>query len=464
MKEILWFRNDLRLSDNPALQAIVNEGNEVVALYILEEQRQLPIGGAAMWWLHHSLIALQQAIASWGGQLLLRRGDVRMQLQQVIQETGAVAVRWNRRYEPEAIHRDTMLKRWLQEEMGVATHSYGAALLFEPWQVLNGEGKPYRVFSPFWRAALAQTVPPPLPPLDRYPFCTSAVRSDVIEEWRLLPTQPDWAGGLRQYWQPGEAGGQQRLKRFLRQGLYRYKEERNCPAALTSELSPHLHFGEVSVRAVWHQTLKVSAGCSKEESASVDCFLSEMGWREFSHSLLYHFPHTIDAPFQEKFSNFPWKEDASAYNAWCRGATGYPIVDAGMRQLWAIGWMHNRVRMIVASFLTKDLMIHWKHGAAWFWDTLVDADLANNTASWQWVAGSGADAAPYFRIFSPLLQGKKFDPEGRYIRTWIPELANVPQSFIHEPWRAPNKGDYPDPIVDHSEARKRALEAYSRLD
>jgi deoxyribodipyrimidine photo-lyase len=359
---------------------------------------------------------------------------------------------------------------------GIAVQSFNASLLYEPWEITSKQGTPLKVFSPFWRAVQAKGDPaePLAAPKTLAPPQT-VPRSDELDSWALLPTRPDWAGGMRAAWTPGEAGALRRLERFLDEAVGDYKAKRDIPGTdATSALSPHLHFGEISPRRIWHAARMASEARSNEPmDRGTASFLSEICWREFSYNLLFHNPDLPEVSLRREFEEFPWREDADGLEAWKRGRTGYPIVDAGMRELWHTGWMHNRVRMITASFLIKDLLVHWREGEAWFWDTLVDADLASNSASWQWVAGCGADAAPYFRIFNPILQGEKFDGDGAYVRRWVPELAKLPDSVIHKPWEArpmelSQAGvtlgrTYPHPIVDHAGARKRALDALETI-
>jgi deoxyribodipyrimidine photo-lyase len=467
---IVWFRQDLRLADNPALAAACQGGRPVVPLFILDEagEGDWPLGGASRWWLHQSLAALAADLDACGAPLVLRRGPAQEVLSQVIEETGAGAVFWNRRYEPAAIARDAAIKSELQAQR-IEARSFNAGLLFEPWTIRTGAGEPYRVFTPFWRAC-RQAPPPdaPLPPPKALAPAPRAPQSEPLAGWGLTPTKPDWAGGLREAWTPGESGAQARLQAFLEDAIDAYRDDRDRPDRPgTSRLSPHLHFGEIGPRQVWAAVNALGGG-----SSSAEKFLQELGWREFCHHLLFHFPTLPQANFREAFDAFPWAKDEPGLEAWRRGRTGYPIVDAGMRELWTTGWMHNRVRMIAASFLVKHLLQDWRAGEAWFWDTLVDADLANNAASWQWVAGSGADAAPYFRIFNPVLQGEKFDPAGAYVRRWAPELARLPDAWIHKPWAAPapvlaragvRLGEtWPRPVVDHARARERALEAFQQ--
>ena len=453
---ITWFRQDLRLADNPALAAALATGQPVLCLYIHDDETPgiWRSGGASRWWLHQSLQALSDDIEHIGGSLILRRGGAEDVLLRLVAETKATAVFWNRCYEPFAVERDKRLKTKVTQ-VGVRAESANGSLLFEPWEVRTGAGTPFKVFTPFWRAACALPgAGRPLPAPRR--LTPAAAASERLNDWHLLPTTPDWAGGLRAMWTPGEAGARARLKAFLKH-LAGYREARDRPGTEgTSRLSPHLHFGEISPRQVWH------AIAARESDG--DKFLAEIGWREFAHHLLFAHPTLPEQPLDPKFAAFPWADDDEGFAAWTRGRTGFPIVDAGMRQLWHTGWMHNRVRMIAASFLIKHLGIDWRRGEAWFWDTLVDADLANNAASWQWVAGCGADAAPFFRIFNPVLQGEKFDPTGAYIRAWIPELNHLTDRFIHKPWTAPQPPkDYPAPILDLAERRARALANYRSL-
>ncbi len=459
---IVWFRHDLRLADNPALVAAVQSGLPIVPVYILDESTPglRGPGAASRWWLHHALAALDADLRALGSRLVLQRGPAETVLPDLVARCGATAVHWNRLYEIVARERDARIKQALTGQ-GISVTSHKANLLFEPWEVKTGAGDPFKVFTPFWRAC--RQLPPPEPPLprpDRLAPPPAGLPGDDLDSWRLLPRRPDWAGGLRDNWTPGEAGAHQRLAAFVDEALPRYRDERDLPArASTSRLSPYLAFGEISPRQVWH------AATTREPSAATEKFLAEVGWREFCNNLIFHFGNLAERNFRADFDAFPWAAEDAKVEAWRRGRTGYPIVDAGMRELWATGWMHNRVRMITASFLTKDLMVDWRIGERWFWDTLVDADAANNPAGWQWVSGSGADAQPYFRIFNPVLQGEKFDPDGAYVRHWVPEVAKLPNSTIHRPWtdRARVASGYPEPVVDHAQARDRALAAFRSL-
>ncbi|MDX2187933.1 MAG: deoxyribodipyrimidine photo-lyase [Opitutaceae bacterium] len=475
---LVWFRLDLRLRDNPALSAALARGGPVIPCFVDdgEEQGKWREGGASRWWLHHSLLALNSSLNEKGSMLVLRRGAAEEELIQLVRETGAGAVYWNRRYEPAIIARDSRVKERLRAE-GLEAKSFNAALLNEPQAIRNKQGGPFQVFTPYWRHCSALPIEPPVTlPAGPFPAPDRWPSGAALEALRLLP-EKSWADAFGDRWTPGEAGAAARLARFLKEPVGRYAEQRDEPAAgAVSELSPHLHFGETSPRLIWAAAQRLSKGTGVfPSSRGLQKFLTEVGWREFAYHLLYHFPNTTHEPLREEFRRFPWADDPDGrlFNVWKRGRTGYPIVDAGMRELWTTGWMHNRVRMVAASFLVKHLRLAWQQGAAWFWDTLVDADLASNTLGWQWTAGCGADAAPYFRVFAPVLQGEKFDPEGRYVRRWIPELARLPDVWLHKPWEAPPEvlaqagvvlgKDYPQPIVDHAKARAEALRAHETL-
>lgn len=468
---LVWFRRDLRLHDNPALRAVLESGRVPVPVYIHAPEEEAPWapGAATRAWLHASLQSLDADLRACGSRLVIRRGDSLAELEKLIAETKAEALHWNRLYEPASIARDTRIKQGLKSR-GLEVESHNAALLVEPWTVQTGTGEPYRVFTPFWKNArqrLSAAAPPPAPA--RLPAPPVDLLSLGVEDLGLEPPahEPRWHAGFWNHWQPGEAGAHELLDAFLDGAAHGYKDQRNYPNRIaTSRLSPHLHFGEISPRTVVARVLGQAWPAAVQ--GDIDHFLSELGWREFSHHLLYHFPHTAQDNLNPRFEDFAWvRPDPVRLGAWQRGRTGVPIVDAGMRELWATGWMHNRVRMVVASFLTKNLRYHWRHGAQWFWDTLVDADLANNTQGWQWTAGTGADAAPYFRIFSPIAQAQKFDPAGKYIRRWVPELAALPDEALAAPWERPGllrqqAPDYPaSPIVDLKASREAALAAYS---
>ena len=465
---VVWFRQDLRLADNPALLHAAQSGRPVICLYVLDDETSghWKMGGASRWWLHRSLDALSKALHEKGARLILRSGNAASVLDKLVEETDAAAVAWNRCYEPFAIQRDTAIKKSLGEH-GIDVQSFNASLLFEPWEIKTQGGTPFRVFTPFWRAC--NTAPSPTKPqhapgrIDGY---SKRLASDALKDWRLLPHKPNWAAGFEDEWTPGEDGAQARFKAFLKSKAD-YANGRDVPSEdVTSRLSPHLHFGEISPRQIWH-------GTHSSTSRNAEKFLSEIGWREFSHHLLFHNPSMPEEALDKRFAEFPWREARSDFKAWTKGQTGIPIVDAGMRQLWQTGYMHNRVRMIAASFLIKHLRIDWRRGEEWFWDTLIDADLAANAQNWQWVAGCGADAAPFFRIFNPVLQGVKFDGEGEYVRRFVPELAKLPSKFIHKPWYADAATlkaagvelgrNYPKPLVDLQKGRDAALAAFREL-
>lgn len=468
---IVWFRQDLRLADNPALHAAARKGALVLPVFILDENPQddWAPGAASRWWLHKSLHALNDML---NGALLVLRGDPQKVLSKLVDELSVESVFWNRLYEPMHLERDNAIKKALQAS-SVGVKTFNASLLFEPPNTNKPDGTPYRVFTPYYRRGCLEKGIPPREPLARpvdlnLYSCNEGV---AIEDLGLLP-EINWYAEMEQEWTPGEKGAAARLSAFLSSGIEDYDEGRNRPdQRKVSRLSPHLHFGEISPNQAWYATL--DGRNIADVSTSEDRFLSELGWREFSYNLLYNEPEIPTKNLQKKFDRFPWREDEAALQCWQRGKTGYPIVDAGMRELWRTGYMHNRVRMIVGSFLVKNLLLHWQHGAEWFWDTLLDADLANNSASWQWVAGCGADASPYFRIFNPVTQGNKFDPDGDYVREYVPELSEVPDKYLHSPWDAPQAilddagvklGDtYPKPIVDLKKSRERALDAFKSL-
>jgi|SRR5579859_692807 len=469
---IVWLRQDLRLGDQPALAAAVETGHPVLPVYVLDEgDHALSPGGASRWWLHHSLAALARDLERRGGTLVLRRGrEPGRVIEALAREIGAVGVHWGRRYDAGEVAVDKAVKARLADA-GITAKSFNTSLLFEPWTTLNKSGRPYQVFTQFWRTCRSGSEPSaPLPAPARVPAPAELPASDRLADWALLPTRPDWAKDFHQVWQPGEVGAAAQLDRFLDGALRGYRAERDRPDRDgTSRLSPHLRFGEISPRQTWHALHHHLATARQPPDADAETFLAELAWREFSYSLLYYNAELARAPLKPQFAHFPWRPDEAALRAWQQGRTGYPIVDAGMRQLWATGWMHNRVRMITASFLIKHLLQPWQAGERWFWDTLVDADPANNAASWQWVAGSGADAVPYFRIFNPVLQGRKFDPNGAYVRRWVPELAALDGDAIHEPWKSDHfqsgkVGAYPPPIIELAAARDRALAAFASLN
>lgn len=464
---LVWFRLDLRLADNPALRAAAATGLPVVPVFVWTPEDEGPEepGGASRWWLHQSLLRLEESLRAKGSRLIVRRGDAAETLATLAAETNARRIFHDRVYEPAAFAREAGLRTRLQAH-GIALEIFNGSLLFDPGTVRTTSGGMFRVFTPFWRhlwsarGAIrpATQAPGKMTAPEHWP------QSLKIEDLELEP-KIDWAGGLRETWEPGEEAARGRLRKFGRAALGDYDAERDrTDHDGTSRLSPHLHFGEISPVEVWHAV---------EGTAGAEPYLRQLAWREFAHHLLCADPELVKRPFNPQFRDFPWRRNARWLKAWQRGRTGYPMVDAGMRQLWATGWMHNRARLVAASFLVKHLLIPWQDGAAWFLDTLVDADLADNTLGWQWVAGCGVDAAPYFRVFNPVLQGEKFDPEGEYVRRWVTELRGLPPEFIHKPWSAPplvlgaagvRLGEsYPMPLVDHAEARQRALTAFEAM-
>lgn len=468
---VLWFRRDLRLQDNPALNAAVATKRPILPLYVLDDRGDgRPLGAASLWWLDKSLRALDAALRQRSGRLILRRGDGEAELLRFISETGANLVVANQRFEPEALARDADIAHALRGE-GVEWQDFNGTLLARPGEILTDAGRPYKVFTPFLKTLLQTATEGADTPAPQVVFTPGHPASDDIDGWGLHPSAPDWSGGFEGA--PGEAGAASALSIFLERGLPDYAAARDIPGRQsTSRISAHLHWGEISpwraVRGARRAALQGSIA-----AAQADKFVAEIGWRDFSAHLLAHFPYMAERAFRSEFETMPWRIDPAGFAAWTQGRTGYPLVDAGMRQLWTTGWMHNRVRMVAASFLVKHLLIDWREGEAWFWDTLIDADLASNVQNWQWVAGSGADAAPYFRIFNPTLQGEKFDPDGSYVRRWVPELTSMPDRWIHAPWSAPAAvlakagvrlgQEYPSPVVEHGRARMRALAAPKTL-
>lgn len=470
---IVWLRRDLRLHDNPAL-CVAAGHDHVIPVYIhapAEEQPWSP-GGAGRWWLHYSLQALATALHQRHSRLIVRRGPSLVALQTLVAESGATAVYWNRLYEPAVIARDREIKRALRAT-GIETRSFNGALLWEPWIIKTGQGEPYQVFTPFWRASRNRAPAAPLSVPQPLPVAPAGLDSLPLATLGLQPTI-SWDEGLAATWRPGEQAAQERLAVFCEHIVADYASTRDRPDCDgVSCLSPYLHWGELSPRQVWHALTRRYNGAPLADRSG-EAFLRELGWREFAHHVLFHFPHTVDQPLQERFRRYPWRADYDdLLRAWQQGRTGVPLVDAGMRQLWNSGWLHNRVRMVVASFLSKNLRIPWQKGARWFWDTLVDADLASNTLGWQWIAGCGVDAAPYFRIFNPVRQAEQYDPEGAYLVRWLPELVALPPRWRPQPWAAPGSvlntakcqlgRDYPRPLVDLKQSRAEALAGYERV-
>jgi deoxyribodipyrimidine photo-lyase len=469
---IVWFRRDLRLNDNLALSCARKDGIRLIPVYVHSPGEEDPWrpGAASRWWLHHSLQSLDGGLQALGLQLLILRGDTLSMLMLLSQRNGAEAVYWNRLYDPATVRRDARIKTGL-ESVGVRTRSFPGYLLREPWEVMTDAETPYKVFTPYSRASFRLEAPPkPVRPPRPTGSSTNDIEGDDLDSLRLLP-KVRWDAGLYDYWQPGEAGAWRHAEAFIGSHLADYGDARDRPDKEgVSRLSPHLHFGEISPRALWHAVVEALARKNREDA--VYAYLRQLLWRDFAHQLLFHFPEITERNFKPNFDAFPWQDDSPLSEAWTRGETGVPLVDAGMRELWHTGFMHNRVRMNVASFLTRNARVHWRVGARWFWDTLVDANLANNTMGWQWIAGSGPDAAPYFRMFNPVSQGRRFDPQGDYIRRWIPALSALPNRYIHSPWTAPDYvlreagvrlgGNYPEPVLDLKSSREQALEAYKK--
>ena len=473
-KIIVWFRKDLRVHDNPALWEAAQQGMIIpVFIWSEEEEHENTSNLVGQWWLHHSLIALKKKLESIGLSLIFRRGSSLKELSLLCKQTKADAVFFGERYEPSIIRRDNAITQNLFSN-GMEVRSFPSNLLFIPGDLLNQKNEPYKVFTAFWKRTMGESVNRPLPiPVDINPF-NQVLPSLQVEELDLLPVNR-WNEKFHPHWEPGEKGAITRWEKFTDDGLSRYVEGRDIPSSdSVSLLSPHLAWGEISVRAIWYSAKRLNETETGEYmQSSIDAFLRQLVWREFAYHQLIHFPEMLQVPLREKFTAFPWQGSNEEFAKWQKGLTGYPLVDAGMRELWQTGVIHNRVRMVVASFLVKHLLISWVEGSSWFKDTLIDFDAANNAMGWQWVAGSGIDAAPYFRIFNPVLQSQKFDPEGLYIRKWVPELAEISSKYIHEPWKAPTNllhesgivlgKTYPLPIIDHSLARIRALEAYAQV-
>jgi deoxyribodipyrimidine photo-lyase len=473
---LVWFRRDLRLADQPALTAVLASGAKVIPCYIDAPEEEAPWspGAATRWWLHGALESLDAELRARGSRLVIRKGPTSAALAQLIDETGASAVYWNRLYEPALIARDQSIKAELKAS-GVEVQTCNAAMLLEPWQLATQAHTPFRVFTPFWRrlSARLDQVPPCSATPTALPLVPATLKTLQVADLGLLPKIP-WTHGMSKAWDTSEHGAQQALARLRDEAVAAYALERDQPGREgTSRLSPYLHFGQIGPRQILHELRGSQAADKRIPAGAADTFLRQIGWRDFAHYLLFHFPETPEQPFQPMFRGLPVRQDSAALKHWQRGRTGVPLVDAGMRELWETGWMHNRVRMVVASFLTKNLGIHWLEGARWFWETLVDADLANNTMGWQWSAGCGADAAPYYRIFNPVAQTERFDPEGKYLRRWLPELARLPDRWIARPWQAPPEvlraagvelgKSYRKPLVDLTVSREQALANYQTL-
>ncbi len=463
---IVLFRRDLRVFDNPALHSAANTGRPLICAYIWETEQNREMGAASKWWLYYSLQSLKSDLNKIDLNLTVRKGLTSQALDILIKQTGASSIYWNRRYEIENIETDTEIKSDLTKR-GLSVKSFNANLLSEPWSIKTKTGNYYKVFTPYWREAKKHINTEPLPKPNSALSYHEILESLDLDSLNLLPKNSNWGNKIKPYWTVGSEGALNALSNFANGPIKNYEENRNRPDIDngTSKLSPHLAFGEISPRQIWH--------FFKNDLQMADKYLTEIGWREFSYVLLYNNPKLADDNFKKKFNNFRWQKNNVLLDAWKTGNTGYPFVDAGMRQLWKTGWQHNRVRMVTASFLIKHLLIDWREGEKWFYNTLVDADPASNASGWQWVAGSGADASPYFRIFNPFSQGEKFDPDGEYIKKFIPELKNLPKKYIHRPWDAPTEilqkanvklgSNYPKPVVEHKFARKRALEAYAAL-
>ncbi|MCE2716757.1 MAG: cryptochrome/photolyase family protein [Pseudomonadota bacterium] len=461
MVAIVWFRNDLRLTDHLALDAALKTGNPILPIFIYDSIHSRSFGEASKWWLHHSLSSLKRTLNLLKADLIFQQGNAFEILKNIAEQIPLSHIFWNRRYDAEGMQQDIQVKSYFKET-NIICHSFNGSLLFEPHTIKNKEGKPFKVFSAFWKHCLSQhSVQEPIPAPTHLSFDKKFNEiSHTLDSLELLP-KLGWIKGLEESWSPGEENAQKNFDFFLKNSLKNYKKNRDYPTLKTSRLSPYIRRGEISVRQLW-RAIHQHAIFSKEVDS--ECFLSELGWREFSYHTLFHHPDLEEIPLKKDFEAFPWEKNPNHFDAWTKGLTGYPIVDAGMRELWRTGYMHNRVRMITASFLVKHLLQPWQNGEKWFWDTLVDADVASNPFNWQWVAGCGADAAPYFRIFNPILQGEKFDPQGEYIRSWVPELRDVPDDFIHTPWLYENRpSDYPEPLVHHSKAREKALKAFKAM-
>ncbi|MDX1949077.1 MAG: deoxyribodipyrimidine photo-lyase [Rickettsiales bacterium] len=475
---LVWFRQDLRITDNPALKNAIENSKFTSAIYILDDEKKQKIralGGASKWWLHYALQDLSNNLKeNYNIDLIIRKGNPEEIIPEICAENNIEKLYYNRLYEPYYYKRDSEISDILSKQ-NIAVENFNSALLVEPWEVKNGSREFFKVYTHFYKACLKNFIPrnsikKPKPQNKKF---QKDIFSESLESLNLTPKKPNWAKGFYDYWQVSEGAAENRLYNFLENLVENYDEKRNFPdVENTSKLSPYLHFGQISP----HQILDACELFKQKNPNSINGinkFISEIYWREFSYNLMFNFPSLPEKNFRAEFDNFPWEDNLENLKKWQKGKTGYPIIDAGMRELWHTGWMHNRVRMIVGSLLTKHLLTHWKYGEEWFWDCLVDADLANNSASWQWVSGSGADAAPYFRIFNPVMQGEKFDAYGVYVRKWIPELKHLPNEFIHKPWLASPLilkaagvelgKNYPEPIIPMEKGRNKALEAYQKM-
>lgn len=460
MVSVVWFRNDLRLTNHLALDAAIKSGQEIIPLFIYDEKNSRNLGEASKWWLHHSLVALQKSLTEIGADLIFKKGDSFEKLKEICKIFPISNIFWHRRYNPQEIEQDKKIKLFFKQ-CGINCQSFEGYLLLEPHTVKNKQGNNFQVFSAFWKHCInvyeqKKLITAPNTIKFNEKFKKISINLNELE---LLPKH-NWADNFTKYWQPGEKNAQEKLKIFLENNIENYKKNRDFPdLANNSNLAPHIHFGEISIQQIYNAANNFSINNFESKTQ----FIAELGWREFAYHTLFYTPNVCEEPINKNFANFPFKENSKFFKAWCFGKTGYPIVDAGMRELWATGYMHNRVRMITASFLIKHLLQPWQNGEKWFWNTLLDADIASNPFNWQWVAGCGYDAAPYFRIFNPIIQSEKFDNEGKYIKKWIPELKNIPNKFIHQPWICNEKTNYPKPIVEHKLARNLALSAYETI-
>ena len=466
---IHWFRLDLRLNDNPSLDQLLNEVDTVIPIYIYDEN--IDIGQASKCWLEKSLESLNNDLNKFNSKLYVFRGGPKKIINEIIKSTNISNFNWNRLYDKHSIKRDKEIKSFLINK-SITCNTFNGYLLSEPWDIKNKSGNCFKIFTPFWKTNFETLLDKKLnlSSAKKYKFYNKDIYLNLkIDELKLNVPQKEWMRKILSHWKIGEKAAESKIKDFIKTKLYNYGIGRDRPdIELTSKISPHLHFGEISPQRIFAEVTK-----SKIDENNKRKYLSEIGWRDFSYNLLFNYPEMNEFPIKSKFENFTWLKDKNTLITWQLGETGIPIVDAGMKELYKMGWMHNRVRMIVGSFLTKNLLFHWKDGERWFFDTLVDADIGSNSAGWQWISGSGADASPYFRIFNPILQGKKFDPNGEYVKKFIPALDKIPEKYIHSPWEMSIDEqekynfllgrDYPEPIVDLSDTRKRALAAFKSI-